>query len=163
MGKRMYKKIITTIFSLFIICLLVTVVACNFTPNKNSKIIDTLELDSYKGKWLLINYWATWCKPCYDEIPELNQFYLKHKQQGVIVLGVNFDHISQKKLLQFSKKQKIEYPLILHDPQKQLHLDNIPTIPVTFIVSPEGKVTKYLQGPQTVSSLEENLGLRQAH
>jgi len=148
-------------FLLIITALTMLLFACDSQTSSNTHIINSIDSNTYKGHWVLINYWATWCKPCYEEIPQLNKFYLKHKKQGIIVLGINFDGISQKQLQQFARKQKINYSLVVRDPQKQFHLDDIATLPMTFIISPEGKVTKYLLGPQTVTSLEENLGLRQ--
>ena len=71
---------------------------------------NTIPFSSLKGKWVLINYWAGWCKTCIDEIPELNRFYQKHEQDSVVLFAVNYDGLpvhQQKKLIQ---KFNIQYP-----------------------------------------------------
>ena len=51
-----------------------------------------------RGKWVFINYWATWCGPCKKEIPQLNQFYESNKQKDVVVFGVNYDQVPSKEI-----------------------------------------------------------------
>ena len=52
----------------------------------------------YRGKWIFINYWAEWCPPCREEVPDLNRFHSVHKDRDAVVLGVNFDLPEREKL-----------------------------------------------------------------
>lgn len=105
----------------------------------------------WKGKWVLINYWATWCAPCYEEIPELNQF---HKARAdVIVLGVNFDRAQGDALNADIAKMKITFPVIIADPHGALGFEQPSVLPATVILNPQGIVHTVLYGPQTQAML----------
>lgn len=115
-------------------------------------------LSSAAHKTVFINYWASWCKPCYKEIPALNAFYSKHKDQGIIVLGVNYDQVDTNKLPSLIKKMKIKFPILNNDPGNDLHLGDVPGLPVTYVLEANGKLKTTLFGPQTEKSLEASLG-----
>lgn len=110
-----------------------------------------------KGKWVLINYWASWCRTCVNEIPEFNRFYRKHQKDPVALYGVNFEALSQLEQKLLIKKLNIAYPSLLKDPGNDLNLGDIQGVPVTFIINPEGKLVKTLYGGQTVRSLNKAL------
>ena len=110
-----------------------------------------------KGKWVFINYWASWCQPCMDEIPELNRFYEQHKNRDVALFSVNFDSPpvgADKSLIQ---ALNIRYPVLKDDPADALHLGDIRGVPVTFVFNPEGVLSDTLYGGQTVWSLNRVL------
>ena len=67
------------------------------------------------GKWVFINYWATWCQFCLDEIPEFNRFYEHHKH-NIQVFGVNFDALPIVRQQTLIKQLDIRYPSLKHDP-----------------------------------------------
>ncbi|WP_031566795.1 TlpA disulfide reductase family protein [Legionella wadsworthii] len=119
---------------------------------------NTISFASLKGKWVLINYWAGWCKTCIDEIPELNRFYQKHEKDSVVLFGVNYDGLSvnqQKKLIQ---RFNILYPSLATDPAFALGLGDIIGVPVTFVINPKGELVNTLYGGQDLKSLEIELG-----
>lgn len=105
-----------------------------------------------RGKWLLINYWAQWCKPCIEEIPELNRFHKEFSARAT-VLAVNYDNAQGEQLLQQIKQLHIELPVLQQDPSTQLGYPLPEVLPTTFVFNPEGKLTATLIGPQTVESL----------
>ncbi len=107
-----------------------------------------------QGKWVFINYWATWCSSCYKEIPEFNAFYEAHKKENIIVLGVNYDQLSEAQLKESLYQLHMLYPNLLTDPKSELHIDNIPGLPATFVISPEGKHLKPMYGEMTQARLE---------
>lgn len=115
----------------------------------------TISLDSLKGKWVLINFWASWCNPCVDEIAELNQFYEKNKAHNVAVFAVNYESLPLYKQQRLIRKFDIHYPSLKNNSVAQLHLGDISVVPVTFILDPEGKVATALYGGQTAKSLRE--------
>lgn len=119
-----------------------------------------IPLSSLKGKWVLINYWASWCHPCLEEIPELNRFYDMNKSGDVVMFGVNYDGLpipAQEKLI---KQLDIHYPLLKGDPASELNLGDIRGVPVTFVISPEGELVDMLYGEQTARSLGQRLSAK---
>ena len=71
-------------------------------------------LDAYRGQWLYVNYWAEWCAPCLEEIPELNAFH--RADNGAQVLGINFDQVDSALMAQQAEGLDIAFPLALGDP-----------------------------------------------
>ncbi|MDB6063341.1 MAG: thioredoxin [Verrucomicrobiaceae bacterium] len=110
-----------------------------------------------RGKWLVISYWAEWCKPCIEEMPELNQFGAKFASTAT-VFAVNYDNAQDDKLQQQIKKLHIELPVLLQDPAVQLGYQRPEALPTTFIFNPEGELKATLVGPQTGASLAAAMG-----
>ncbi|WP_133131210.1 TlpA disulfide reductase family protein [Legionella yabuuchiae] len=114
-----------------------------------------IPLSSLKGKWVYINYWASWCQPCLEEIPELNRFYNRYKANDVVILGVNYDALPLQEQKQLVREFGIKYPNLSQDPSAFFHIGDIRGVPVTFVFNPEGKLRKTLYGPQTIKSLRQ--------
>jgi len=106
------------------------------------------------GQWLLVNYWAEWCKPCLEEIPELGAFAGKHAGTARVVL-VNFDGVTGEALQQQARTLGIPPELLLdRDPAAELGLARPQALPSTFVIGPDRAQRTVLLGPQTVASLE---------
>jgi len=116
----------------------------------------SIAFSSLKGRWVFINYWASWCPGCVEEIPELNQFYAAHKDQ-VALFAVNYDGLPLWQQRRLMKEFKIKYPGLLQDPAQSLQLGDIRGIPVTFVFNPQGKLVTALYGGQTMDSLKKVL------
>ncbi len=106
----------------------------------------------HHGKWLIINYWAIWCKPCIAEIPELNRFAAEHKDKAHLVT-VNYDLLSGEELAEQAAKLGIEVPVLTTDPAELLDYPRPTRLPTTIIISPQGKLTEVREGLQTEASL----------
>lgn len=106
----------------------------------------------FRGQWLVINYWATWCKPCVEEIPELNHLAQSYTDR-VVVMGVDFDKQQDARLLEAIDKLGIEFPVLLADPSSTLGYDYPQVLPTTFLIDPQGKLHTVLKGPQTLATL----------
>lgn len=111
-----------------------------------------ISFSELQGKWVLINYWASWCQPCLDEIPELNQFYDNNKNK-MALFAVNYDMLPDKMQQQLTRHYNIHYPALKEDPAGPLHLGDIRGVPVTFVFNPQGKLTETLYGGQTAKNL----------
>jgi thiol-disulfide isomerase/thioredoxin len=109
-------------------------------------------------KKLVINYWAEWCKPCLQEIPQLDQFAASHRDT-VLVLAMNFDHLKEDALHTAIQKADITYPSLITDPSTVFTLPEISGLPTTLILDDQGKVIQVLTGAQTQQSLEAALKL----
>lgn len=116
----------------------------------------TIAMQALKGKIVVVNYWATWCKPCLTEMPDLNKLY-EANQAKIIVLGVNFDGLDNEKMNAFASKLQVKFPLFSQFPIEKYGIQEVAGLPTTFIISPQGKLVKTLQGPQTMASLEQAL------
>lgn len=109
-----------------------------------------------KGKWIFINYWASWCQPCLNEIKELNQFY-RNKKEKVALFAVNYDFLSSDEQLELIKKYHIHYPSLRTDPARQLGVGELRGVPATFVFTPRGQFSQTLYGEQTLQSLNNVL------
>jgi len=112
-------------------------------------------LNQYQGKWLVVNYWATWCPPCIVEMPELQSFHDEHVDKDAMVIGINSELISQDRLQTFLEDYFISYPIFVSKPAQQSELGLIPGLPTTFLVTPQGKVVARQVGPITQEMIEQ--------
>ena len=113
---------------------------------------DDLVWEDLQGKAVFINYWAEWCKPCREEIPELNAFAKAHRQE-LVVLSVNFDGMSGEVLRNQVKSLGVEFPTLLRDPRVALGVKPSGGLPETIVLDRSGRVFRVLLGPQTEQSL----------
>ena len=105
--------------------------------------------DIVPNQWSVINYWAIWCKPCREEIPELNQL---NQIENVVVLGVNFDGKVGEALISDAGDLGIAFDII-DDPAAYLNISRPSVLPTTLVLSPEGTLVATLVGPQTAESI----------
>ena len=101
------------------------------------------------SQWNVVNYWAIWCKPCREEIPELNQL---NQIENVVVLGVNFDGKVGEALISDAGDLGIAFDII-DDPVAYLNISRPSVLPTTLVLSPEGALVATLVGPQTAESI----------
>jgi len=96
-------------------------------------------LADYRGRWVVVNFWATWCVPCIREIPEIAAFARAHPE--VVVIGVAVDVEDPRFVERVASGLGIAYPLVLSDDAVERQLGHPPAIPTTRIYDPEGRVT----------------------
>jgi len=108
-----------------------------------------LSLKNYRGKIVLVNFWATWCPPCRDEIPRLEKFYKSHKKDGFVIIGLSVNNQGKKYVLHFIKTFKggiITYPVGMADYSIEKAYGNIYEIPQSFLIDRKGFVVKHITG-----------------
>jgi thiol-disulfide isomerase/thioredoxin len=113
-------------------------------------------LADYQGRWVVVNYWATWCVPCIQEIPEIAEFARTYPR--IVVIGVAMDGDNPAKVKQFAKKTGHDFPLVLADAAVERQLGEPKALPTTRIYDPSGKVVYDKPGRVTVKSLEALTG-----
>lgn len=112
-------------------------------------------LDRYQGRWVVVNYWASWCPPCIEEMGELDDFHRAHRDTDAVVLGVNSEDIGAEELREFVAEIGVSYPILRGEPIARAVLGRVPGLPTTFIVSPEGEVRQRIVGPVDRARLEQ--------
>ena len=115
-------------------------------------------LSGYKGQWVLVNFWATWCPPCLEEIPEFSALYAAHKGKDLVVIGVAIDFDDQKQVFEFAETQGMNYPLVLGDDKIGAQFGKISVLPTTFLFDPKGKKILHRIGPISRAELEKLIG-----
>ncbi len=112
------------------------------------------DLAGYKGKWVVVNYWATWCPPCLKELPELERFHNDHKQERAVVVGVNMENISETRLRTFVAEQEVSFPVVPTKPASKTLFGKLSGMPTTYLISPEGELVAKQEGGITAEELE---------
>ena len=110
-------------------------------------------LADYRGQWVLVNVWASWCDPCREEAPTLERFYRAHKADDFTVLGIDTQDDSRS-ADGFIKEFGLTYPQ-LHDGSGD-YADELKTtgVPENFLIDPDGKVALVVRQPLTAESLD---------
>lgn len=106
-----------------------------------------ISLSDYKGRVVLLEFWATWCPPCKASVPGLVDLYRKYAQKGFIVVGVSTDTGSDalEKVRQFSSSYNINYPVLLAN-EATPKLYNVISIPTSFLIGKDGKIVDIYRG-----------------
>lgn len=127
------------------------VVAAGFSLTDTRGKMHTL--DGYKGKWVLVNYWATWCPPCLEEIPDLVDLYEFNKNR-LGVIGVAMDFRSAKQIADFVDNMKMTYPIVLGNQKVVEQIGPVQGLPTTYLFNPQGKLVAQQVGPLTREAVE---------
>lgn len=113
----------------------------------------TQSLSGYKGKWVLVNYWATWCPPCLDEIPDLIALN-DNKKNNLVVIGIAIDYRSAKQVTDFADGMLVSYPIVLGTPKVISQIGPVQGLPTTYLYNPEGKMVGQQVGAITRKAIE---------
>ncbi|MDI1361920.1 TlpA disulfide reductase family protein [Methylotenera sp.] len=117
------------------------------------------KLAAYKGKWVLVNYWATWCPPCLEEVPDLVNLYDHRRKKDLMVLGVVFDYKSTKEVAGYVDDMLMSYPIVLGDDEVAAQIGTADVLPTTFIFNPQGELVKIKRGLITKQYIEKIIGV----
>ena len=94
-------------------------------------------LADYKGKWVLINFWATWCPPCLEEIPDLIALY--EGRDDVMVIGIAMDYADPEDVMAYVDDMSISYPTVLGDRMIAAQIEELSMLPSTYLFNPLGQ------------------------
>ena len=105
-----------------------------------------LRLSNYRGKVVLLNFWATWCPPCLAEMPDLIRWQREYRKQGLQVIGITYPPQRRREVRRFTKQLKVNYPVALGTRQTKALFDKGETLPLTVIIDRHGKVVELIEG-----------------
>lgn len=116
----------------------------------------TVKLSDYRGKKVILNFWATWCPPCRAEIPDMVKFYEANKDKGIVILGVNLTNSERTpgSVPQFITDYKISYPVLMDETGEVGDRYRVSAIPTTYILDSNGTITEIITGPMTYNGME---------
>ncbi|MEC5422422.1 thiol-disulfide oxidoreductase ResA [Virgibacillus sp. C22-A2] len=122
----------------------------------NNNELETVRLSDYEGKGIMLNFWATYCKPCEAEMPYMEKLYPEYNEKGIEIIAVSLD-ATQLVVNRFIDKYELTFP-IPHDTRGQvMDLYKVGPMPSTFFINPEGEIEDIVEGALTLERLEGHL------
>ncbi|MDR2872712.1 MAG: TlpA family protein disulfide reductase [Xanthomonadaceae bacterium] len=114
------------------------------------------DLSAYRGKWVVVNFWATWCTPCLREIGELSA--LQRDDARIEVVGVAYEETTPERMRAFLRDHPADYPVILVDPGRRPGDFPAPAgLPVSYLLAPDGRVTRRFLGAVTAAMIQNTI------
>ena len=115
----------------------------------------TMRLSDFRGKAVLLNFWATWCGPCKIEMPWFVELQQKYGSQGLQVVGVAMDDASKEDIAKFAKDMGVNYPVLIGKEAVGDSYGGIPALPETFFIGRDGKVVDKILGLRGKAEIED--------
>ena len=106
----------------------------------------TVRLSDYRGKVVLVNFWATWCPPCRVEVPDLIKLQREHGKQGLQIIGITYPPEKRTRVRAFARSLKVNYPMVLGTHETRARFSSDETLPLTVVINREGKVSEIISG-----------------
>jgi peroxiredoxin len=116
--------------------------------------VKTVQLSALKGNVILLNFWATWCGPCKDEMPSMEALYQRYRERDFVLLAISVDDGSPDPARKFIQKHRYRFPVLLDPAGKTLDLFEIDRIPATVIIDKKGRMIGRAIGPRDWSKPE---------
>jgi cytochrome c biogenesis protein CcmG/thiol:disulfide interchange protein DsbE len=114
----------------------------------------TVRLAGFRGRAVLVNFWATYCAPCRVEMPWLEELYLRYKPRGLEIVGISLSDGSERAVAQFVREINVEYPIVLGNRKVADAYGGIPYLPESFFIDRAGRITHHEYGMQSKSQFE---------
>lgn len=117
----------------------------------------TIDFDQYKGKLVLVDFWATWCPPCRRSIPHLAELHTKYSNQGFEVVGISLDNTGRESVATFVRDYAIPYTILMGTQETAMKWNIGSGIPVAILVNRQGAVVEKVVGYKDTQFWEEKI------
>ena len=117
----------------------------------------TVRLSDYRGKVVMINFWATWCPPCRAEMPDLVRLQREHAKQGLQIIGITYPPERKDRVRRFARSLKVNYPIILGTREIKTRFSSVEALPLTVVINRDGKVSDIISGILLREEFEEKI------
>lgn len=117
----------------------------------------TVHLSDYRGKAVVLNFWATWCAPCKVEMPWFVELQKKYGAEGLQLVGVAMDDATPKEIADFAKEMGVNYPILIGKEAVGKAYGGVPFMPETFYINRGGKIVENAFGLKSRSEIEDNM------
>ena len=115
----------------------------------------TTHLSDFRGKAVLLNFWATWCGPCKIEMPWFVDFQKQYGSQGLQIVGVAMDDASKEDIGKFAKDLGVNYPILIGKESVGDQYGGVPALPETFLIARDGKIVNKIIGLEGKAEIED--------
>ena len=144
-----------------IIVAIIVIQACGLLPAQAADDYQLRDLDGklhkvsdHRGKWLIINFWASWCAPCLAEMPELERFYQQNKSRA-LVWGVTFEDSDKARILEFVETLGVTYPILGYGQDPLTGYGWVKVLPTTFVIDRKGLFFHRFEGPISAQDIAD--------
>ncbi len=153
MTKNSYRVVLTLIFLSFLLSKAYSApwdidsLVGTFAPEFTLKDVKgrDVSLSDFRGKVVFLNFWATWCPPCKEEIPSLKKLQVTYRKKGLVVIGIASDR-SLKQIKNFLKKHALNYTVLIDSDIKITHKYKVFALPTSFLIDRRGRIVKKFIG-----------------
>lgn len=134
----------------------------NLAPDFELQSVEgkSMKLSSFRGKKVILNFWASWCPPCRLEMPEMEKFYTENQNKNIEILSVNLTKAekSQSDVTKFMETDGITFPVLLDENGSTAQLYNISSIPASFVIDTHGVIQQTVVGPMNLEAMRNMVG-----
>ena len=117
----------------------------------------TVRLSDFEGKVVILDFWATWCPPCRDEVPDFVRLQAKYREKGLAVVGLSLDAEGAKLVRPFAEEFNVNYAMLLANEETTRRFGGIVGIPTTFVLDRTGRIVRKFIGKTDLKVFEETI------
>lgn len=135
------------------------------SPHAPPLVVTTLDGKSFNlaaehGRWVIVNFWATWCSPCLAEMPAISRYVAAHK--NVTAIGLAYQPEPVAEVVKFARQHRVDYPLA-YVGERVPEGFQVETLPTTYLVAPDGDIAKHFIGPVNAQLLDAAITAARGH